>query len=240
MILKPPRYDPRARLPTVVLIHGGPASRFADRFNALGQMLATTGHLVFMPNIRGSTGYSYEFMTLPRNDWGFGDYKDVMAGLDHLVKSGIADGERLAIAGWSYGGYMVVWAVTQSDRFKAAVAGAGLSNLISEFGTEAQPWYDEWYFGLPWEHPERFLRSSPLTHVAKARTPTLLTHGAEDVVDPLAQSEEFYRALKHYGGRTELVVYPREGHDLQERAHLLDRLNRSVAWLRAHLGTSGR
>lgn len=236
MLLEPTRQLPRRRSPTVVLVHGGPAWRFADQFHPLGQVLAAAGYLVFMPNVRGSTGYGYEFMTLARGDWGFGDYKDLMAGVDHLVESGLADGDRLAIAGWSYGGYMAEWAVSQSGRFKAAVAGAGLSNLISEFGTEEHPSYDEWYFGLPWEHPERFLRSSPITHVAKVRTPTLLVHGADDRIDPLGQSEEFYRALRHYGVRTELVVYPREGHELKERAHRLDWLNRTVSWVRAHVG----
>lgn len=238
MVLAPPGVTQPRRLPTVVIPHGGPAWRFADGFQPLAQMLATTGHLVLMPNVRGSQGRSYEFMTLARNDWGGADYRDLMAGVDQLVAEGQADPQRLAIAGWSYGGYMAAWAITQTGRFKAAVAGAGLFDLISEFGTEIQPSYDEWYFGLPWENPQIFLERSPLTHVAKAKTPTLLLHGAEDLIDPLSQSLELYRALKHYGVPTELVIYPREGHTLRERAHISDRYQRSLDWLRKYLGTA--
>lgn len=237
MVLAPPGVTAPRKLPTVVIPHGGPAWRFADGFQPLAQMLATSGHLVLLPNIRGSQGRSYEFMTLARNDWGGGDFRDLMAGVDHLIAQGQADPERLAIAGWSYGGYMAAWAVTQTNRFKAAVAGAGLFNLISEFGTEIQPSYDEWYFGLPWENPQIYLERSPLTHAARVKTPTLLLHPEEDLIDPLSQSLELYRALKHYGVATELVIYPREGHTLRERAHIRDRHQRSVDWLQKYLGS---
>lgn len=238
MLLDPPASDPGSKLPLVVIPHGGPAWRFFDGWNPLAQLLATSGHRVLMPNIRGSQGKSYEFMTLARNDWGGGDFKDLMAGVDHLVARGLADPDRLAIAGWSYGGYMSAWAVTQTHRFKAAVAGAGLFNLISEFGTEIQPSYDEWYFGLPWEKPEIYMERSPLLHASKVKTPVLLLHGTEDLIDPLSQSQELYRALKYYGVTTELVIYPRGGHTLRERGHLHDRYDRSVRWLRKYLGTA--
>lgn len=221
--------------PTVVLVHGGPAGQWENSFDALGQMLATAGFAVLYPNIRGSTGYGFEFLALNRGDWGGGDFKDVMAGVDHLISQGIADPDRLAIAGRSYGGYMAAWAVTQTQRFKGAVSVAGMSDLATEFGTEEDPAYDEWYFGLPYDAPEKFRNSSPITFVRSARTPILLIHGENDVIDPLSQSEMFYRALKRYSVETELVVYPREGHALREQRHLIDALNRAVDWLTRHV-----
>jgi dipeptidyl aminopeptidase/acylaminoacyl peptidase len=222
-------------LPTIALIHGGPTGAWRDGFEAWGQLLANAGYAVFYPNIRGSTGYGYDFMISNRADWGGGDFKDIMAGLDDLVARRIADPARLGIGGWSYGGYMASWAITQTTRFKAAVSGAGMSDLAHEFSTEDNPAYDEWFYGLPYEKPEGFRRSSPLTYITKAKTPTLILQGEDDVVDPVGQSVALYRALKRYGVETELVLYPREGHGLREEQHLLDRLRRIVAWYDAHL-----
>ncbi len=172
-----------------------------------------------------------------RSDWGGGDYRDVMVGVDDLVARGLADPEKLAIGGWSYGGYMSEWAITQTTRFKVAVSGAGLSNLISEYGTEQGPSYDEWFYGVPYE-PEKiagFLNSSPFVHLKNVKTPILILQGDADSVDPLGQSQELYRGLKRYGVETELVVYPREPHSFHEEKHLLDRLNRMLAWYDRHL-----
>lgn len=234
-LLKPPGSDGKSKLPAVLLIHGGPTGKWADEFDSWGQLLAGAGYAVFYPNVRGSTGYGYDFMVLNRADWGGGDFKDVITGADYLVAQGVADPERLGIAGWSYGGYMAEWAITQTQRFKAAVSGAGMADLASEFGTEDHPSYDEWFYGLPYERPEGFRRSSPITYVKSARTPTLILQGEADVIDPLGQSQQLHRALKRYGVETELVVYPREGHGLKEEKHLVDRLNRIVAWFDKHL-----
>jgi dipeptidyl aminopeptidase/acylaminoacyl peptidase len=152
-----------------------------------------------------------------------------------LITKNIADPEKLGIGGWSYGGYMSEWAITQTTCFKAAVSGAGLANLISEYGTEQHPSYDEWFYGLPYEKPEGFLNSSPFLHLSHAKTPTLILQGDADTVDPLGQSEELYRGLKRYGVEAELVIYPREPHGFHEQKHLLDRLNRILAWYDAHL-----
>jgi dipeptidyl aminopeptidase/acylaminoacyl peptidase len=234
-LVKPPGAEGKSKLPTVFLIHGGPTGNWSDEFDPWGQLLASAGYAVFYPNVRGSTGYGYDFMVLNRADWGGGDFKDVMAGVDYLVGRGIADPERLGIAGWSYGGYMAEWAITQTQRFKAAVSGAGLADLAAEFGTEDHPSYDEWFYGLPYEKPDGFRRSSPITYIKNARTPTLVLQGDADVIDPLGQSQQLYRALKRYGVETELVVYPREGHGLKEEKHVVDRLNRIVAWFDKHL-----
>lgn len=234
-LLKPANCDGKSRLPLIALIHGGPTGAWQDSIETWGQLLAARGYAVFYPNIRGSTGYGQRFVELNRADWGGGDFKDVMAGIDDLIARGIADPERLGIGGWSYGGYMSEWAITQTTRFKAAVSGAGMANLISEFGTEDHPAYDEWFWGLPYERPEGFLKASPFLYLKKARTPTLILQGNADLIDPLGQSQELYRGLKRYGVEAEFVVYPREPHGLREEKHLLDRLNRILAWYDKYL-----
>jgi dipeptidyl aminopeptidase/acylaminoacyl peptidase len=234
-LLKPAGSDGKTKLPLIVLVHGGPTGAWEDTIETWGQLLAARGYAVLYPNIRGSIGYGQKFVEMNRGDWGGADFKDVMAGVDDLIAKNIADPEKLGIGGWSYGGYMSEWAITQTTRFKVAVSGAGLANLISEYGTEEHPSYDEWFYGLPYEKPEGFLNSSPFLHLRRAKTPTLILQGDADNVDPLSQSEELYRGLKRYGVETELVVYPREPHGFHEEKHLLDRLNRILAWYDAHL-----
>ena len=234
-LLKPPGYDGKLKLPLIALIHGGPTGRWSEAIDTWGQLLATHGYAVFYPNIRGSVGYGQKFVESNRGDWGGGDFQDVMAGVKDLVERGIADPNRLGIGGWSYGGYMAEWAITQTNDFKVAVSGAGMANLISEFGTEDHPAGDEWFYGVPWEKPEGFLNSSPFIHLKNAKTPTLVLQGDADPVDPPGQSQELYRGLKRYGVETELAVYPREPHGFHEEKHLLDRLNRILAWYDKYL-----
>lgn len=221
--------------PLAVMVHGGPTGRFQDQFEPLGQLLASRGIAVFYPNPRGSTGYGFDFLAANRADWGFGDFKDILAGVDQLIANKTADPAKLGIGGWSYGGYMSMWAVTQTNRFRCAVAGAGLSDLASEFGTEAAPAYDEWFFGTPYENLDKFQRSSPITYVKNAKTPTLILQGENDTTDPIGQSQQFYRALKLLGVASDFVLYPREGHGLREEKHILDRYRRSVAWFEKYL-----
>ena len=234
-LLKPQGYDGKSKLPLIALIHGGPTGRWSESIETWGQLLVTHGYAVFYPNIRGSVGYGQKFVEANRGDWGGGDFKDVMAGVEDLVKRGVADPEKLGIGGWSYGGYMAEWAITQTNVFKAAVSGAGMANLISEFGTEDHPAGDEWFYGVPWEQPEGFLNSSPFVHLKNAKTPTLVLQGDADPIDPLGQSQELYRGLKRYGVEAELVVYPREPHGFHEEKHLVDRLNRILAWYDKYL-----
>jgi len=239
-LLLPAGADGKQKLPLVAWIHGGPTGRWGSSIEIFGQLLAARGYAVFYPNVRGSSGYGEKFIEMNRGDWGGGDFKDVMAGVQDLIGRGIADPARLGIGGWSYGGYMSEWAITQTNLFKAAVAGAGLSNLISEFGTERGPAYDEWFYGVPYtpESAAGFMKSSPVMYLKNAKTPTLILQGAADTTDPPGQSEELYRGLKHYGVEAELVVYPREPHGLHEEKHLLDRLNRILAWYDKHLGST--
>jgi dipeptidyl aminopeptidase/acylaminoacyl peptidase len=236
-LLKPQGADPKTKLPLIALIHGGPTGRWSEAIEPWGQLLAARGYAIFYPNIRGSVGYGQKFVESNRGDWGGSDFQDVMAGLKDLVNRGIADPNRLGIGGWSYGGYMAEWAITQTNDFKAAVSGAGMANLISEFGMEDHPQGDEWFYGVPWEKPQGFLNSSPFVYLKDAKTPTLVLQGDADTVDPLGQSQELYRGLKRYGVESDFVVYPREPHGFQEEKHLLDRLNRILAWYAKYLPT---
>ena len=236
-LLKPAGAEPKSKLPLIALIHGGPTGNWQDSIEVWGQLLAARGYAVFYPNIRGSTGYGQNFIEMNRGDWGGADFKDVMWGVKNLIDRGIADPAKLGIGGWSYGGYMAEWAITQTNDFKAAVSGAGLSNLISEYGSEEHPAYDEWFYGVPYESDSlvKFLNSSAFTQLKNAKTPTLILQGETDTTDPPDQSQELYRGLKHYGVETELVMYPREPHGFREEKHLLDRLDRILAWYDAHL-----
>jgi dipeptidyl aminopeptidase/acylaminoacyl peptidase len=241
-VLRPPGPFSGPR-PFVVLVHGGPTGRWADSFEPWGQLLAARGYVVLYPNVRGSTGYGQRFVEMNRGDWGGGDFKDVMAAVDWAIAHNLADPNRLGIGGWSYGGYMAAWAVTQTTRFKAAVSGAPVIDMASEFGTENGSAYDEWFYGTPYEKLDAFIKSSPMTFVKNVKTPTLLLQGEDDETDPIGQSQQFYRGLKRYGVAADLVIYPREPHGLREEKHLLDRLNRIIAWydkyLAAAVGATG-
>src|SRR5262249_34912413 len=172
-LIKPKGYVSGTRVPLIALIHGGPTGAWADSIESWGQLLAARGFAIFYPNIRGSIGYGHKFIEMNRADWGGADFKDVMAGVDYLIAQGIADPQRLGIGGWSCGGYMSEWAITQTTRFKAAVSGAGLSNLASEFGTEARSSYDPRVFGGPYENLDAFMKIWPVKYFEKAKTPSM-------------------------------------------------------------------
>lgn len=234
-LLLPANYDGHSKLPLITLVHGGPTGRWPDAVQTWGQLLVGHGYAIFYANIRGSIGYGEKFMEMNRADWGGADCKDMMAGIDALIARGVADPNRLGIGGWSYGGYMAEWAITQTTRFKAAVSGAGMADLVSEFGTERGPGYDHWFWGWPYERPQGFLEHSPFMFMKNAKTPTLILQGQADTTDPLGQSQELYRGLKHYGVKAELVEYPREPHGPREEKHNLDVLNRILAWYEQNL-----
>ncbi len=236
-LLKPASYRMGTRVPFVVLVHGGPAGRFADRFHAWSQLLVARGYAVLLPNVRGSLGYGHSFLTSNRYDWGGGDWKDVTAGVDYVIDQGIADPERLGIGGWSYGGYMAAWAVTQTNRFKASVSGAPMTDLASEFGTESPGVNigDTWGLGTPYENLDLFVRRSPVTFVRNVKTPTLLLNGEQDLVDPIGQCQQFYRGLKRYNVETEFVAYPGMGHGPRKEKQQLDVLHRMIGWFEKYL-----
>jgi dipeptidyl aminopeptidase/acylaminoacyl peptidase len=199
------------------------------------QLLVHAGYAVFCPNIRGSTGYGWDFITANRRDWGGNDYKDMMAGIDYLIKNERIDPDRLGIFGWSYGGYMAEWAITQTHRFKASVTGAGMANLASEYGTEGGAWYDHWFWGAPYENLDLFIKHSPVAYLKNVTTPTLIIQGEEDETDPKGQSQELYRGLHYYHVPSELVLYPREPHGFRELNHTIDFNRRMLAWFKKYL-----
>jgi len=237
-LLEPAASGTGRKLPLVLLVHGGPASNFSEGYGwetAWGEMLAAHGYEVLMVNPRGSNGYSEDFAKANRGDWGGGDYRDLMAVLDAVIAKGETDPDRLGIGGWSYGGEMSAWATTQSKRFKAAVVGAGVFDQQAEFETENTPADDEWYFGTPWEHQDVFARNSPATFIRNARTPTLIFDGEEDENNPVGQSKGLYRALKHFGVDTQMVLYPGEGHSPKKGPYNIDMFTRILDWYDRHL-----
>jgi dipeptidyl aminopeptidase/acylaminoacyl peptidase len=237
-LIKPTTAAASVKAPLVLLVHGGPDSNFSAGYGwetAWAQMLVAHGYEVLMVNPRGSNGYSESFLKANRADWGGGDFKDLMTVLDAVIAKGETDPARLGIGGWSYGGEMSAWAITQTDRFKAAVAGACVFDQQAEFETEAEVGSDEWYFGTPWEHPEVFARNSPSTYIAHAHTPTLILDGEEDEANPVGQSKGLYRDLKHLGVETEMVLYPGEGHSPRRGSYNVDMFQRILDWYDRHL-----
>jgi dipeptidyl aminopeptidase/acylaminoacyl peptidase len=239
LLILPAGYQEGQRVPTITWVHGGPAGLYPQGFNAAGrglQLFAGTGYAVFMPNPRGSTGWGVDFTEANIGDLGGRDFADIMAGLDHVIALGTADSERLGIGGWSYGGFMTAWAVTQTDRFKAAIAGAPITHWRSFHGiADIGAWDQISYRASPYAACGPYDHFSPIHHVTQAKTPTLLIHGQDDIIVPVSQSYEFFRALKERGVPTELVVYPREPHGPRERAHKLDRLRRFLEWFDRYL-----
>jgi dipeptidyl aminopeptidase/acylaminoacyl peptidase len=240
LLTYPADYQPGTRYPLVVEVHGGPSWQWEDRvmlgWHDWAQMLASRGYAVLMPNPRGSTGYGSELQRLLQDDVGGGESRDLVAGALAMVDRGIADPDRLGIAGWSWGGYLTAWTITQTTIFRAAVMGAGLSNMVSDHGQGDIPSANLLYFpGQPYDHIEDYWQSSPIRHVAAVRTPTLILHGEDDARVHPAQGMEYFRALKILGVPVRFVRYPREKHGIEERAHQVDLMQRMVDWFDQYL-----
>jgi dipeptidyl aminopeptidase/acylaminoacyl peptidase len=206
-------------------------------FNATVQALAAKGYGVLLINPRGSSGYGQKFSDGCVNDWGGGDYRDLMRGVDvALEKFPFLDKDRMGVMGGSYGGYMTNWIVTQTDRFKAAIASASLSNLISFYSTSLyQDLIHAEFGGLPWDNYDKLWERSPIKHIKNVKTPTMLVHGEADNDVHITQAEELYTALKMRGVDTVLVRYPREGHGIREPQHRVDNLQRVLDWFEKYL-----
>lgn len=223
LLTYPVDYREGRRYPLILSVHGGPAGVYSRTFTGapgiyMIQTFAQNGYAVLRPNPRGSSGYGRDFRYANVRDWGFGDFQDLMAGVDHVIARGVAHPDSLAIMGWSYGGYMTSWAVTATDRFKAASMGAGLPNLVSMVTTTDIPDYLVAHLGgrEVWEDYEAYERHSAMYRIAKVETPTQVIHGAEDLRVPFTQGQEFYVALKRRGVPTEMVVLPRTPHGPRE------------------------
>ena len=238
-LVYPASFDPAKKYPMVVDVHGGPSAAVESSWPRSGDWamaLAASGYFVLMPNPRGSYGQGDAFTRANVKDFGYGDLRDILAGVDEAIKTAPIDPNRLGITGWSYGGYMTMFAVTQTNRFRAAMAGAGIANYQSYYGENQ---IDQWmipFFGKSvYDDPQIYARSSPITFIKKVKTPTLVIVGDSDGECPTPQSYEFWHALKTLGVETQLVVYAHEGHMLVRPEHVRDRVRRTVAWFDAHL-----
>jgi dipeptidyl aminopeptidase/acylaminoacyl peptidase len=238
-LLYPRDYDPNKKYPLVVRVHGGPGAAVLSEWPSSSDYyspLAGAGYFVLQPNPRGSFGQGEAFTRANVKDFGNGDFKDIMAGVDEAIKIAPIDPNRLGICGWSYGGYMTMWAVTQTNRFKAAMAGAGLSNWQSYYGENL---IDQWmipFFGKSvYDDPDVYAKSSPINFIKKVKTPTLILVGDSDGEVPAPQSYEFWHALKTLGVETQFVVYEHEGHMFANPKHRRDVVERTLAWFDSHL-----
>lgn len=239
-LVLPENYDPSKKYPLIVEVHGGPASAVPSRW-AMGGPLSPAvfsdlGYFVLEPNPRGSFGQGEAFTQANRKDFGYGDLRDILAGVDTVLSKYPVDPHRIGITGWSYGGFMSMFAVTQTHRFRAAVAGAGISNWLSYYGENS---IDQWmipYFGASvYSDPAVYAKSSAINFIKNVSTPTLAVVGDRDGECPAPQSFEFWHALRDLHVPTELVVYPNEGHGLSDPAHRRDVLERAVDWFAQYM-----
>ena len=236
-LMKPAGWRADRKYPLILSIHGGPHGMSGYAFNPTFQVYAARGYAVLYLNPRGSSGYGQKFSDGTLNEWGGGDYKDLMLGVDEaLRKYSWIDQNRLGVTGGSYGGFMTNWIITQTPRFKAAVSAASVSNLISFYSTSLyQDLIHAEFGGFPWDNYEQLWQWSPLRYVKQAQTPTLFIHGEQDNDVHITQAEEMYTALRRRGVETMLVRYPREGHGLREPKHRVDALERTLAWFDRYL-----
>jgi dipeptidyl aminopeptidase/acylaminoacyl peptidase len=237
LLTYPVGYQPGKKVPLILNIHGGPAGVFSENF--IGRLapypiatFAARGYAVLRPNPRGSSGYGKKFRFANVGDWGGMDYEDDMAGVDKVIEMGVADPDRMAVMGWSYGGFMTSWVVGHTNRFKAAAVGAGVTDLFSFNGTADIPGFLPDYFGgEPWEQYDAFSKHSPISYVQNVKTPTLILHGEADERVPTSQGYEFYHALRNRGVTTKMAVYPRTPHGPREPKFILDIAQRHLDWV---------
>ncbi|MGA3047302.1 MAG: S9 family peptidase [Terracidiphilus sp.] len=242
-LMLPKDYDSSKKYPLIVDVHGGPAAaviaHWGDRGGLSSTAFSTLGYFVLQPNPRGSYGQGEEFTQANRKDFGYGDLQDILAGVDAVEAKYSVDPNRVGLTGWSYGGFMTMFAVTQTQRFKAAVAGAGISDWKSYYGENS---IDQWmtpYFGASvYDDPAVYAKSSAIDFIKKAHTPTLVVVGDRDGECPAPQSYEFWHALRDQHVTTQLVIYPNEGHGFVDPAHRRDVMDRAVEWF-AHYMPAG-
>jgi len=235
----PKGYDASRNYPMIVEVHGGPSSSAGAYFGS--NTFADLGYFVFAPNPRGSFGQGETFTAANRKDFGYGDLRDILAGMDTVEKKVSIDKHREGLTGWSYGGFMTMFAVTQTHRFAAAVAGAGLSDWLSYYGENS---IDQWmvpFFGATvYDDPAVYAKSSAINYIKNVKTPTLVIVGDRDGECPAPQSFEFWHALRAEGVKTQLVVYPNEGHGFRDPKHIQDREARMVAWFAENMPEAGK
>jgi dipeptidyl aminopeptidase/acylaminoacyl peptidase len=237
VLTKPVDFDASRKYAFLLNPHGGPTGASLMSFNGTLQTLAANGFLILQPNFRGSTGRGEAFAQANKNTWGKGDYEDCITGVEEMVARGWAHQDRLGAFGWSYGGYMTFWILTQTDMFKAVSPGAGLTNIYSMYSQNDIQRYLRWFYAdvSPWDNPDLYWDRSPMKYVKNVKTPTMIMHGQQDARVPIAQAQEFYRALLERNVPVEFVVFPREGHGIAEPRHQLDRIRRYVSFFAKYL-----
>ncbi len=224
------------RYPMILQVHGGPFGRFQHTYNTSAQIWAARGYAVLQGNPRGSSGRTLEFGAANQGDWGGKDFEDLMKGVDHVIAMGVADPDQLAVMGGSYGGFMTFWAITQTDRFKAAIGHAAISDWYAFYGETDIPNLLEYGFdGLPWRSRETYEKWSPVRYAEQVVTPLLITHGEEDRRVPITQGEKYYRTLKKMGKPVEFIRFPREGHGIAEPRHRIFLDQEQARWLERYL-----
>jgi dipeptidyl aminopeptidase/acylaminoacyl peptidase len=238
-LLYPANYDPAKKYPLLVSVHGGPSSAVTPRWPGVGYggvPFSALGYFVFMPTPRGSYGQGEKFTQANIKDFGYGDLRDILAGMDVLEKRFPIDKDREGLTGWSYGGFMTMFGVTRTTRFKAAVAGAGISDWKSYYGENS---IDQWmvpFFGKTvYDDAGVYAKSSAIEYIKNVKTPTLVVVGDRDGECPAPQSFEFWHALRAEGVKTQLVVYPNEGHGFRDPAHRRDVLERALNWFETEM-----
>ena len=241
-VLYPPGFRKGRTYPLIVSIHGGPHGSHPAIFNPLeAQTYAAAGYVVLLPNPRGSVSYGESFAGACIGDWGGGDYRDIMAGVDELIRRKVADPDRLYVEGYSYGGYMAAWIVTQIDRFRAAVSGAPVTDLVSAFGTDDILHVSiEAMGGSPFDRLSAYYERSPYVLVKNVKTPVLLMHWEGDLRDPISQSEQFFKGLKFFGKTAEFVRYPGGAHGIRTPFQAIDLVERTLDWFARHPGKPAR
>ena len=240
-IIKPPGYRVGVRYPTLLQIHGGPVSQYANSFDLAWQILAARGFVVVAANPRGSSGRGEEFAKAIFAAWGEKDTEDVLAVVDYAVAQGIADASRLGVGGWSYGGILTDNVITRDRRFKAAVSGASSGNALAGYGTDMYVREWELELGVPWKNLDAYVRNSyPFLHADHIVTPTLFMCGDRDFNVPLLNSEQMYQAVRSVGVDTQLIIYPGQFHGLSVPSYLRDRLQRQIDWYERHLAAPPR
>lgn len=240
-IMKPVDYQPGRRYPAIVRVHGGPVYQFSHEFSADWQLLAAQGYLVVAANPRGSSGRGFDFSRAIYADWGQKDVQDVLAVVDHAVKIGVADPERLGVGGWSYGSMLTNYLIASDRRFKAAISGAGTSNMLANFGYDQYIREYDFELGVPWKNREAYDRVSyPFLHADRIVTPTLFECAGADFNMPCLGAQQMYQALRYQNVATELVIYPDQNHGLTVPSYLRDRLQRNLAWYDKYVKESGR
>ena len=236
LLTKPAKFQQGTKYPMILFIHGGPNSQDDHRFNFDRQFYAANGYLVLQVNYRGSAGRGQSYSAAISADWGNKEVVDLTAGVDHMVSTGMADPDRLAVGGWSYGGILTDYMIASSTRFKAAISGAGTAFTLSYYGADQYILQYDNEIGPPWKNFDRYVKLAyPLLHADRIKTPTMFQGGDKDFNVPIAGGEQMYQALRSLGVDTKLVIYPGENHGIARPSFQRDRMQRNIDWYNKYL-----